>query len=135
MKTTNYYNTFIEIAEDCKAEVAEEPPQRKRKTAVRIQYEMIINNPYKYTSDDVIFSVYANKQDLTEKQRPAERERFFSKGRACLRSSALGKRYGWGIHFDAEGKVALYAMQSDEYDQFANDENLEHLKAMRSSRG
>ncbi len=25
------------------------------------------------------------------------------KGQACLRSSALAKRYGWGFHFDEQG--------------------------------
>lgn len=132
MKTTNYCNTFIEVAEDCPVDAAEEPSQRKRKTAVRMQYEMIANHPYEYTSDDVIFDVFAFKQEIPPAKQAAERERFFSKGRACLRSSALGKRYGWGIHFDAEGKMALYGVETDEYAGFMNDRNLEHVQAMRS---
>lgn len=132
MKTTNYYSTFIEIAEDCPAEAAE---RDRGKTAVRIQYEMISNHPYTYTSDDVLFNVFAVKHDLSPKQKPGAQETFFSKGRACLRSSALGKLYGWGIHFDADGKTALYAMESDEYTRLANDKNLKHLKAMRSGGG
>jgi hypothetical protein len=47
MKTTNYYNTFIEIAEDCPVKVAEIPPQKgESKTAASIQYEMIAGHPY-----------------------------------------------------------------------------------------
>lgn len=50
-----------------------------------------------------------------------------------MRSSPLAKRYGFGIHSDAKGKIALYAMESKEYATFASD-NLKHLKAMRSKR-
>ena len=135
MKTTNYYNTFIEVAEDCPVSSAEEPPQRKRKSAVRSQYEIISSHPYEFTSDDVIFSIFAAKNEIPQQKKAEERKQFFSKGRACLRSSALGKRYGWGIHSDAEGKIAIYAVESDNYDRFANDPDLNHLKAMRSKRG
>jgi hypothetical protein len=63
-----------------------------------------------------------------------EREKFFAKDQPCLRSSALGKRYGWGIHSDADGKVALYARESQDYQRLANDPTLKHLKAFRSKR-
>jgi hypothetical protein len=36
MKTTNYQNTFIEIAEDCTAKMAEVPPQKGDKKRLRI---------------------------------------------------------------------------------------------------
>ena len=56
METTNYYNTLIEVAEDCPIEHAEVPQERGgKKTIALMQYEMIAGNPYKYTSDDVIF--------------------------------------------------------------------------------
>ncbi|HLR26291.1 MAG TPA: DUF6157 family protein [Fodinibius sp.] len=134
MKTTNYFNTFLEVADDCPVDKAEMPPERGRKTIVRMQYEMISENPYKYTSDDVIFNVFTKKHSIPEEDKAEEREKFFSKGRACLRSSALGKRYGWGIHYDEEGKMALYGVESDKYKKLANDESLDHQKAMRSRR-
>ena len=135
MKTTNYYNTFIEVAEDCPVESAEVPPLRDSKSAVRTQYEMISEHPYTYTSDDVLFAIHAEKHEIPPEQQTAGREQFFSKGRACLRSSALGKRYGWGIHFDAEGKMSIYGIGSDKYHELKNDTNVKHLKAMRSRRG
>lgn len=134
MHTTNYYNTFIEVAEDCPVAEAEVPPLRTKKSAVRIQYEMISGHPYEFTSDDVIFHVHAEKNKIPEEQRPDAREKFFSKGRACLRSSSLGKRYGWGVHHDGDGRVAIYPVESEEYVKFAGDENLAHIRAMRSSR-
>lgn len=135
MKTTNYYDTFIKVAEDCPVETAEIPPERGgKKTKVRIQYEMISKNPYRYTSDDVLFNVHVIKKDIPPEKQAGEREKFFSKGRACLRASALGKRYGWGIHFNAEGKTALYAVESEKYTTLVYDKSLKQLEAMRSSR-
>ena len=38
--TTNYQNTFIEIAEDCTSKRGEIPPEKKTgKTAANLQYE------------------------------------------------------------------------------------------------
>lgn len=135
MKTTNYFNTFIEVAEDCPRDKGEEPPLRDgNKTKARFQYEILSENPYRYTSDDLIFTVHAIRNDIPQEERAEAREDFFSKGRACLRSSSLGKRYGWGFHFDKDGKAAIYRVESDQYQKFINDESLDHLKAMRSSR-
>lgn len=134
MGTTNYFNTFIEVAGDCPVDEAEVPPERSRKTKVRMQYELISDNPYQYTSDDLLFYIYAERNNIPNSKREEEQESYFSKGRACLRSSSLGKRYGWGIHYDENGKIAIYGVGSDRYDELVKDENLDHLKAMRSSR-
>lgn len=135
LHTTNYINTFIEVAPDCPVKIGEVPPQKKdTKTVANSQFELIAHNPYKYTSDEVIFQVFAEKNKIPRSTQAAEREQFFSKGQPCLRSSPLTKRYGWGIHCNAEGKVAIYAVDSPEYRQFAKDKNLQHVKAMRSKR-
>jgi hypothetical protein len=135
MKTTNYINTFIEVAEDCPVKAAEIPPQKEEKTAANIQFEMVAHNPYKYTSDDVLFQVYATKNKLSGSKLKEEREKFFSKGQACFRSSPLTKRYGWGVHNDEKGKIAIYPIESPEYKKFAKDKGLEHTRGMRSKRG
>jgi len=134
MKTTNYYNTFIEVADDCPVKNAEVPPLRGEKTIANIAYELLISNPYEFTSDDVLFHVYAAKHKLRTNEFDSEREQFFSKGQACFRSSPLTKRYGWGAHFDADGKMAIYALESDEYRQLMRDRSLTQVKAMRSKR-
>ncbi len=65
---------------------------------------------------------------------------FFSKGQPCLRASDLGKKYGWGIHSDGEGRVALFAVGSPEYRQLeqgravAGGGTVKVVTAMRSSR-
>lgn len=136
MHTTNYYDTFIQIAEDCPITTAEVPPVKAGdKTIANLQFDMIIDNPYKYTSDDVIFHGYAIKNKITGKVALTDaRETFFSKGQPCMRASALTKRYGWGVHSNAEGKIAIYAADSGEYKKFAKDKTLKQLKAMKSKR-
>ena len=133
--TTNYQNTFIETAEDSPVTSAEIPPIKgDKKTVANIEFEMISRNPYKFTSDDVLFQVFADKNDLTKSEYKEARDQFFSKGQACFRASPLTKRYGWGIHNDENGKIALYGMETPEYQKFLIDENLKITKAMRTSK-
>lgn len=131
--TTNYENTLIEVADDCPAAGGEIPPMKgDGKTVAAMQYEMISKNPYKFTSDDVIFQVFADRKDLTESELEEARKQFFSRGQACMRASPLTKRYGWGVHADEDGKIALYACDSPEYKQLKED--LQTVKAMKSRR-
>ena len=103
--TTNYQDTFIEAAEDCPALAGEIPPSKaENMTIADIQFLILSKHPYKYTSDDVLFQVYAERNELTKSEYKAAREQFFSKGQPCLRCSPLTKRYGWGIHCDSKGK-------------------------------
>ena len=133
--TTNYINSFIEVAEDCPALAGEVPPiKNDGKSIAGMQFEQIRSNPYKFTSDDVLFQVYAKRNDLNQSNWQQERENFFSKGQPCFRSSPLTKRYGWGVHFDPEGRMALFGMESIDYQHFTARKDLKIIKAMRSKR-
>ncbi|RYY20661.1 MAG: hypothetical protein EOO04_19635 [Chitinophagaceae bacterium] len=135
MTTTNYINTFIAVADDCPVLAAEVPVMKGDKpTAATLQFEMIKNHPYKYDSDSIIFQVYAEKNEITKSSLREEREKFFSKGQACLRASPLTKRYGWGVHSNADGKVAIFALESREYEAFLKNKSLKQVKAMRSNK-
>jgi Family of unknown function (DUF6157) len=133
--TTNYQDTFIAIADDCPASTGEVPPTKgDKKSIATMQFEILSKNPYKFTSDDVLFEVFAKKNDLTESELASAREQFFSKGQACFRASPLTKRYGWGVHSDANGRIAMYDSASEEYEKLMNDSNIKTVKAMRSSK-
>jgi hypothetical protein len=133
--STNYYDTFIEVAEDTKATSGTEPPLRgSKKSVANYEFEMVHKHPYKYTSDDVFFYVYAQRNDLSKSKLEKERELFFSKGRPCFRASPLTKTYGWGVHSNEQGKVAIYGMETEEYAHFVKDKKTDKKKAMRSSR-
>jgi hypothetical protein len=133
--TTNYINTFIEVAEDCPVKEGEIPPVKGDKQSVaNMQFDMISRNPYKFTSDDVVFHCHAAKNEIPKTSLKAEREAFFSKGQPCLRASPLTKRYGWGIDNDEKGRVAMYALGTTDYRKKAKDKSLIVVKAMRSKR-
>jgi hypothetical protein len=134
MHTTNYFDTFIKVADDSPAAQAQEPPAKAEPTIAQLHYELISAHPYALTSDDVIFETHARRAGIPEAERVAARAAFFAKGQACLRSSPLTKRYGWGVHADAEGRVALVPRESEEYARLAADPAVAHTRGMRSRR-
>ncbi len=130
--TTNYFNTFIEVAEDTKADCGTKPPSKASKTVAEMQYEMVAAHPYKYSSDDVFFHVFVERNDLTSAELPQAREEFFSKGQPCFRASPLTKTYGFGVHSNNEGKIAIFGVETEEYQQLMADTNIKTVKAMKS---
>jgi hypothetical protein len=132
--TTNYFNTFIEVADDTKAECGTRPPSKDKKTVAEMQYDLIVNHPYQYTSDEVLFQVFAERNDLTQEEYEQAREQFFSKGQACFRASPLTKTYGFGVHCDGNGKLAIYGRETAECEKFLADPNIKKVTAMKSSR-
>jgi hypothetical protein len=135
MHTTNYFNSFISVSEDCPVDKSEIPRQKKDdKTVAVIHYELIYTNPYKYTSDDVIYLTYAIRNKIPPKDNVKEREKLFSNGQPCLRSSPLCKRYGWGIHFDSNGRISIFGIDSADYSKFINNKSLTQIKGMKTKR-
>ena len=133
--TTNYQNAFIEIAEDCPVKAGEMPPLKgEKRTVANMQFDMVYDNPYKYTSDDVLFQVYADRNGIKKSEQTEARKQFFSKGQACFRASPLTKRYGWGVHSDEAGRIALYGAETTEYKKLSGDKALKVVKAMRISK-
>ncbi len=54
--STNYSDTFIEIADDCPATNGEIPHLKgNAKSVANMQFDIVSKNPYKFTSDDVFF--------------------------------------------------------------------------------
>lgn len=132
--TTNYVDTFIAVAEDCPVAVAEIPLAKGAATIASLHHDLIAAAPYAHTSDDIVFETYAIRAGLADDERDAARRAFFSKGQPCLRSSPLGKRYGWGTHHDDQGRVALFAVGTADYERLAADAELAQTRAMRSKR-
>ncbi len=133
--STNYSNTFILISDDCPVSHGEIPPMKEdSKSVATMQFELINNNPYKFTSDDVFFHVFAARNDLISSEYEAARLQFFSKGQPCFRASPLTKRYGWGVHSNNEGKIAIFGCETAEYEKLSNDNTLKVIKAMKSAK-
>jgi hypothetical protein len=133
----SYRNTFIAVSADCKGQ-GEVPPHKEGKlTAAEIQLELLARHPYRYTHDEALFessTLMRENPDASPERKEELRAQFFAKPQACLRASALPKRYGWGLHFDAEGKGAAYPLDSEEYRRLASDLEVVQTRGMRSKR-
>ena len=99
-----------------------------------VEYGLLVKHPYTYSEEDIAFEVCAVLHDIPKASWPKEREKFLSKGHLHLRVSVLAKRYGWGIHNNAEGKVALIAVESRDYKRLMKDPRTTKVKAFRSTR-
>jgi Family of unknown function (DUF6157) len=131
----NYYDTLIEVAEDCPAAEAQVPQAKgAKKTKAVVEYELLAKHPYKYTEEDIAFEIHVTLHDIPKAIWPTERKKFLSKGHPHLRVSALAKRYGWGIHNNDAGKIALVAVDSPEYEKLLNDPRTTKIRAFRSKR-
>ncbi len=134
-----YQNTFIEAAADCPAENGEAPMMRgARKSLHLIQFELLNERPYHWLYDDLLFETHVRHKEISPEilqERGVQiREEFFARSHPCLRASPLTKRYGWGAHYDEEGRIALYGRGTAEYEAFLAREDIDQLKAMRNKR-
>ncbi len=121
----NYYDTFITVSRDCPAETGTVPQDKKTgRTKPGIEYDLIANSPYVYTQEELLYEVHIRHKAIPEEELSARgtqiRDEFYQKPMPCLRASMLPKKYGWGLHFNAEGKIALVPRESADYDRFIN---------------
>lgn len=136
-----YTHTFVQVSKDCPVSRAVVPVARGQRTPIHlIQYDLLSQDPYTYTHQELIFEVHVRRKGIEPSERQARRaeiwQALFKKGHPCLRTSALTKRYGWGAHYNEEGKIALYAVESEPYQHFtqANDGSTKLLTAFRNKR-
>ncbi|GIP54042.1 MULTISPECIES: DUF6157 family protein [Paenibacillus] len=137
----SYTNTFIRVSPDCPAETGIVPVSAKESKPVHvIQYELLTEHPYKFDYPALLFETHIRHKQISAEviqEREQEiRDDLFSKKHACLRASALPKKYGWGVHYDENGKIAIYGMDSHEYKRFTEsaDGSIQVLNGMRSRR-
>lgn len=135
-------DTFVLVAEDCPAALGTVPPERAGAPSVAVlEYGLLSTAPYAYTLQDLIYEVHRRRRALSPDelagQADAIRAALFSKPHPCMRASPLPKRYGWGIHHDRAGRLALYGRESEAYRDLASRpaEEITVVRAMRNRRG
>jgi len=96
---------LIEVAEDYVEKFSEEPPDVVPKTITRLEYELLITNPYKFTEREFFYEVHV----VHRKRADLKIETY------QIKRSPLVKSFGWGIHRNQEGKLALVPLESDRY--------------------
>ncbi|MEZ5758546.1 MAG: DUF6157 family protein [Emcibacteraceae bacterium] len=130
MKSTNYYNTFITVSPDSDATEGTVP--EKEITIAGLQYSLINSAPYTLNSDDILFKIHTEKNNLKNEDIDLNRDIFFSKPKACLRTSPLVKKFGWGLHYDENGMIAIYGVETEKYKKMTCRKDLKIIPGMRS---
>lgn len=135
----NPVNQFIEIAPDCPVEAATVPQDKGDKRSIAtIEYELLSGKPYHYTLDELKFATHLLHKQIPPVEVKAHRQQlrdaFFAKPYACMRASPLTKQYGWGAHYNEQGRIAIYPIESKEYQRFVKDKSIKKFSAMRSKR-
>lgn len=129
-------NEFVAVADDCPAASATEPPERPGgPTLARLQFYLLTVEPYRHTLDELDWAVHLARIPVPEDARAAARDALLAKGRPCMRASPLTKLYGWGAHYDDEGRIGLHALGSERYRALATGaDGVKVTKAMRTRR-
>jgi hypothetical protein len=113
---------LIEVAEDYQEKYAQEPPNRNPKTISRIEYELLVENPYKYTERELFHEVH-----VVYRGRPDLKIDSYN-----IKRSTLVQSFGWGLHRNDQGKLALVAFESDRYKMLQN--LIKRTKSYRKNR-
>jgi len=125
MKSTNYRDTLITASAD--SPVAAGTVPEKPGTVAAVQHALL-DAPYAMTSDDLLYAAYRARGG------DKARDDFFAKPQACLRASPLVKQFGWGVHHDSAGRIALVGMESAAYRRLLDDPAVAKTPGMRRSR-
>ena len=132
MHSTNYTDTLILPAEDCRVDHATIP--NKEGSVALMLYERIADAPYQLESDDLLSTVAALRKDIPEEEHAEFRAEYFSKGQACLRASPLVKSFGWAVHHDSNARIALVDPASATFEQLSKDRSIKQVQGMRNKR-
>lgn len=132
MHSTNAADTFVLVSPDCPAQAGQAPDREG--SVAWYQHRLLAGAPYALTSDELLFEVHALRGGIGTAEREAARAAFFAKPQACLRASPLVKRYGWGVHHDAHGRIAIHGIETEGYRDLSQRPGLTIVSGMRSRR-
>lgn len=101
---------FILVAEDCPVERGTVPESKRgSRTVPMYTYEVLFQHPYEYTEDELQHEVHVVHRGVKN----------FDPGTRDLKRNELPKKWGWGIHYNENRKVALVGCETEEYKQLA----------------
>lgn len=132
MHSTNYRNTLILPSPDTSATQPTTPTRAG--SIAQLQHLLLSDRPHELTSDDLLFEVYALRNDIPVDAREGARAIFFDKPHACLRASPLVKQFGWAIYHDVNERVALVRPGSEAFKTLSGRDDVKFINGMRSKR-
>ncbi|MBT4552270.1 GIY-YIG nuclease family protein [bacterium] len=112
-------NAFIAISEDSDVDRSIIPGPKK--TVARIKYETLIENPYKFTERQLFYEVHVVRRKRNDLKIDSYQ----------IKRSPLVQKFGWGIHVDNEGRLALIAKESSIYSELVANDDIKKIKAYK----
>jgi hypothetical protein len=119
-----YCNTLIKVASDCTVKRGTIPESnRKAFTDATVYYEVLSQNRYKLTEREFY------KESLEIRLRKKVKHKKY-----MMKRNILCKKWGWGVHFDCNGKMALVGCETNEYNKLLSDPAITKMAAYRSTK-
>lgn len=118
----NYCNVLIQVAEDCPAQKGLTPDSKNE--IAYIGYDELSKNPYKYTE----LEFYRQVHHVCRSKPELKIETY------DIRRSVLCKKYGWGIHIDESGRLALVGCETEKYKELLNNILVDKVNSFKKSR-
>ena len=119
----SYKSTLIEIG--LSSRTTPTAPFRKQgdgETRDMVQYRVLVQNPYFYDYESFLHKVHVDERGKKNLKLDTYK----------LEACELAKRWGWCIHADEEGRLALVGYGSDKYNALLKDESIEQKQAYKS---
>ncbi|GJD58923.1 DUF6157 family protein [Methylobacterium dankookense] len=131
-------NSFVLVGADCPVTASVIPQTRGgAPTVPALQHMLLSADPYRYDHEGLIWEVYRHHKAIPPADEVSARASLFSRSHPCMRASILPKRYGWGVHYDEAGRIAIVGMETGRYRELAASEpsmGITVVRAMRSKR-
>src|SRR5205823_13559132 len=88
----NYFDTLIEVANDCPTKKAQVPLARDgKKTKAVVEYEILVKHPYSHTEEDIAFETYAVLHDIPKDIWPPGTQEILEQGPSAPAGVAADK--------------------------------------------
>jgi len=118
----DYRNVLIQVAEDCPVNKGVKPEPENG--IAYVGYDELSRNPYKYTELEFYKQVHHIRRNKPE----LKIETY------DIRRNALCKKYGWGVHINESGALALVGCETDKYKELLKNVMVDKVDAFRNRR-
>lgn len=121
---------FILVSPDCPVDRGTVPEGSiEHKPIVVHQYEVLSQHPYEYSERELSYEVHIVRRGKQEGELQLHKY--------DLKRSKLLKKYGWGIHYNEDRKLALVGRETEEYERLARkaQDRKTAVTALRTTKG
>ena len=119
---TGYKNAFITLSPDCPVAAGHMP--RQSTSIAGLEHALLSERPYYFNAEDLILQAHRLHKGVSDADVEAFSVFLFTRSQPCMRLSMLPKRWSWGVHYDEQGRKALYGAETRQYRHIATRSDL-----------